>query len=212
MNVEPGRPRGTVQTTGDAGAIDDSVAEFRAVVSDGKRRGIKLERVFWQAVKSIAKTRGETIGGLIDRIAVDYAHLSNLTSAIRVACMRDYVERHQALSQVVSPQAIDAILAASPSAAFTLGPNKKIVAFNTGFQTLVRRQFPALGSEPSKVDLRLSLDVGVDELIARLSRNGNMPIATGFALGLTERRYRGQINVVRMPSSEADLLLAFVVG
>lgn len=186
-----------------------SALEFRAVTSNGKRRGIKLERVFWDALRSISKEKGLTIGGFIDEVSAATG-AKNLTSAIRVACMNAYVGRNDALYALGAPETIEAVLTATPTPAFTLASNRKIVAFNTGFQALVRRQFVSVGSEASKMDLRLSLDVAVDELLTRLAQNRNSPVASGFVLSMGERRHRGQVNVIRVPSRTTDLLMAFV--
>ena len=37
-------------------------------------------------------------------------------------------------------------------------------------------------------------------------------MVTGFVIGAGDRRYRAQLNVVRAPVSEPELLLAFVFG
>jgi predicted DNA-binding ribbon-helix-helix protein len=187
----------------------DSALEFRAVTSNGKRRGIKLERVFWDALRSISKEKGLTIGGFVDQVAATTG-AKNLTSAIRVACMNAYVERNDALYALGAPETVEAVLTATPTPAFTLASNRRIVAFNTGFQALVRRQFVGVGNDSGKMDLRLSLDVAVDELLARLTQNRNSPVSTGFILSMGERRHRGQVNVIRVPSRAADLLMAFV--
>lgn len=194
-----------------AAAADDSALEFRAVTSAGKRRGIKLERVFWDALRSIAKEKGLTIGGFVDQVSAATG-AKNLTSAIRVACMNTYVERNEAMYALGAPETVEAVLAATPTPAFTLASNRRIVSFNAGFQALVRRQFAGIGADSGKMDLRLSLDVAVDELLARLVENRNSPVSTGFVLFMGERRHRGQVNVIRVPARAADLLMAFVSG
>lgn len=190
---------------------DDSALEFRAVTSKGKRRGIKLERVFWDALRAIAKEKGLTIGGFVDQVSSATA-AKNLTSAIRVACMNAYVERNEAMYAAGAPETVEAVLAATPTPAFTLASNRRIVSFNAGFQALVRRQFVGAGGDSGKMDLRLSLDVAVEELLARLAQNRNAPVSTGFVLFMGERRHRGQVNVIRVPSRSMDLLMAFVSG
>ncbi|RVC39982.1 hypothetical protein EN779_37405, partial [Mesorhizobium sp. M4B.F.Ca.ET.088.02.2.1] len=65
---------------------EDFGPEFRVVARGGVRRGIRLERAFWVTLKQMAESRKCTIGMLVDEIA--HAEQGNLTSAIRVACMR----------------------------------------------------------------------------------------------------------------------------
>jgi predicted DNA-binding ribbon-helix-helix protein len=193
-----------------ADAGGDSALEFRAVTSGGKRRGIKLERVFWDALRSISKEKGLTIGGFVDQVSATTT-AKNLTSAIRVACMKAYAERNEAMYALGAPETVEAVLTATPTPAFTLAANRRIVSFNAGFQALVRRQF-AGADESAPTELRLSPHVAVDELLARLAQNRNAPVATGFVLIMGERRHRGQLNVIRVPSRSVDLLMAFVAG
>lgn len=199
-------------TDAQASADGDSALEFRAVANSGKRRGIRLERVFWRALEAIARERRIRLGALVEDIAAGASDAANLSSALRVACMRAYASRVEELDQLWSPRTIEAILAASPAAAFTLAANRRIVSFNTGFSTLVRRQFAGMDGDSSKLDLRLSLDVAVEELLARLDANGNAPVVTGFLLTMDARRHRGQVNVMRVPSKDSGLLMAFVAA
>ena len=190
---------------------DAAKPEFRVVARGKSRRGIRLERIFWQTAKSMAQRSHITIGSLIDEISSQQASSKNLASAIRVACLSWMVKRTAQLEALTSVAVINSILTAVPSPAFALGANKKILAFNTAFQTLVRRQFPVLGEAEQRGDLKLALDINVAELMARLDQNGNTAVLTGFAIGIGDRRFRGQLNAVKAPSIDVEIVLAFVV-
>jgi predicted DNA-binding ribbon-helix-helix protein len=191
-------------------AAEDFGPEFRVVARGGIRRGIRLERVFWVTLKQMAESRKSTIGMLVDEIAENHAEQGNLTSAIRVACMRGMAEENLALRKLASIRTISAILVACPSPAFALASSKKILTFNAPFQQLVRRQLPTGSNEDARHDLKLALDLNVADIFARLEANGETPVATGFVIGAGERRYRGQLSVVRAPVAELELLMAFV--
>ena len=66
---------------------DAAKPEFRVVARGKSRRGIRLERIFWQTAKSIAQRNHITIGSLVDEISSQQAGSDNLASAIRVACL-----------------------------------------------------------------------------------------------------------------------------
>ena len=55
-----------------AGA-DAAKPEFRVVARGKSRRGIRLERIFWQTAKSIAQRSHITIGSLVDEISSQQA-------------------------------------------------------------------------------------------------------------------------------------------
>ncbi|MBZ9869329.1 ribbon-helix-helix domain-containing protein [Mesorhizobium sp. BR1-1-9] len=193
-------------------AMEDLGMEFRVVARRGIRRGIRLERTFWTSLKQMAESRKCTIGMLVDEIAESQSPAGNLTSAIRVACIRDLTEENLTLKRLASIRTITAILVACPSPAFALSSSKKILTFNAPFQQLVKRQLPTAPSDDGRQDLRLALDLNVADIFARLDANGEIPVASGFVIGAGERRYRGQLNAVRAPLVGQDLLMAFVRG
>lgn len=194
------------------GSDETAKPEFRVVARGRSRRGIRLERIFWQTVKSIAQRSHMTIGGVVDEISGRYVSSNNLASSIRVACLSWLAYRTARLEALTSTGAVISILTAVPSPAFALSADKKILAFNASFQALIRRNFPTLGDAEQRGDLKLTLDMNVADLIARLDRTGNVAISTGFSIGVRDRHFRGRLNVVKAPSSELDVVLAFVAA
>ncbi|QDB99293.1 ribbon-helix-helix domain-containing protein [Mesorhizobium sp. 8] len=193
-------------------ASQDLEPEFRVVARNGQRRGIRLERGFWDALKQMAGKDKLTLGALVDQVAATVGENGNLASALRVACLRDANRESAALRRLTSTDMVNAILSACPAPAFALESTRKILGFNPPFQNLVRRQLPAGLHDDARRDLKLALDLNVADIFERLRANGNQPVATGFVLGVDERRYRGQINAVRAPVAAPELLLAFVVN
>ncbi|MBZ9795669.1 ribbon-helix-helix domain-containing protein [Mesorhizobium sp. ES1-4] len=189
---------------------EDFELEFRVVARAGIRRGIRLERAFWLSLKQMAESRKCTIGMLVDEIAERHAEKGNLTSAIRVACIRALGHENLNLRKLASIRTVNAVLLACPSPAFALASTKKIVTFNAPFQQLVKRQLPTAFDENTRQDLKLALDLNVADIFARLDANGDVAVASGFVIGAGERRYRGQLNVVRAPVLDLELLMAFV--
>jgi predicted DNA-binding ribbon-helix-helix protein len=193
-------------------AAEDFGLEFRVVARGGIRRGIRLERAFWTALKQMAESRKCTIGMLVDEIAASRTQAGNLTSAIRVACIRGLAEENLTLRRLASIKTINAILVACPSPAFALAASKKILTFNAPFQQLVKRQLPTGPNDDARHDLKLALDLNVADIFSRLDANGETPVTSGFVIGAGDRRYRGQLNAVRAPVAEPELLMAFVFG
>lgn len=193
-------------------SVDDLTTDFRVVVRQGSRRGIRLERLFWATLKQLAEHNRLTIGEMVEEIARANADASNLASAIRVACLRWMADQGAELAKLTSLRTINSILGACPAPAFALSSTKKIVSLNSAFQSLVKRQLPVGFGDETNRDLRLSLDLNVADIFAKLDANGGVPIASGFVIGAGERRYRGQLNMVRAPIRTPQLLLSFVVA
>ena len=193
-------------------SFEDVEPEFRVVVRDGNRRGIRLERFFWTALKRLAQSRKSTLGQMVEEISQVAPETGNLTSAIRVACARWLAEENAELKKLASLRKVSALLLACPSPAFALSSSKKILAFNPAFQLLVRRQLPVEQGDEGRHDLKLALDLNVADIFARLAADGDRPVVSGFVIGAADRRYRAQLNIVRAPISESEVLLAFVSG
>lgn len=192
--------------------LRDLEPEFRVVERNGQRRGIRLERGFWDMLKRMAERKRSTLGALVDQIAEAAGPDANLTSAIRVACLDDANGENAVLRRLTSVEMMKAILLACPAPAFALESTRKILTFNPPFQNLVRRQLPLGFDDDARRDMKLALDLSVADILEKLRQNGNQPMGTGFVLGIGERRHRGQINVVRAPVPAPDLLLAFIVN
>ena len=191
---------------------EDLEPKFRAVGRAGMRRGIRLERAFWGILKAMASANRTSISSLVGELANHRSDGTNLSSNIRVACVNWLSNQNSELARLASLQTTNAILGACPTPAFALSSSKKILTFNSPFQLLVRRQLPVSADLESRQDLRLALDMNVNDVFERLDTAGEKPVASGFVIGAGERRYRGQLNLVRAPVREPELLLAFVVN
>jgi predicted DNA-binding ribbon-helix-helix protein len=203
---------GDVEGQPDQRPIPDLAPEFRVVVHSGQRRGIRLEHGFWEALKAIAAQRKCTLGALVGEIAAAAGDGTNLSSALRVACLRYANLESSSLRRLASIETVRTILLACPAPAFALENSRKILTFNPPFQNLVRRQLPAGLNDDSRHELKLALDLNIPEILERLRLNGNLPVASGFVIGVGERRYRGLINTARAPVTGPELLMAFVVN
>ena len=186
--------------------------DFRTVSYEGSRRGLRLERIFWDALKKMAAEKGVTLGRLVEEIAVRQEKPANLASAIRAICLNWLARGNEELRLLASMRTTVAIITACPSPAFALSAARRISAFNQPFQMLVRRHLPPASGMDVQQEMKLTLDLNVREMLEHLRENMDTPLVTGFVLGLGERRYRGQLRAVLAPTKDTDLLIAFVTG
>jgi predicted DNA-binding ribbon-helix-helix protein len=61
----------------------------RSIVIGGHKTSVSLEDAFWQALRDLAKRRGETLSCLVGSIAADRQQ-GNLSSAIRLFVLGAY--------------------------------------------------------------------------------------------------------------------------
>jgi predicted DNA-binding ribbon-helix-helix protein len=191
-------------------ADDDATPVFRAVVALGARRGIRLEAIFWKTVSAMAAASGRTLGQEVGQALTSVPEDGNLASTLRVQAARWLASRVSELERITAAENVFAIIHASPTPAFVLSTDKKIVQYNQPFLNLIRSNLPAGETRDVARATRLSLDTQLEQVIELLKNNPKTPVATGFALGIAERRKRGQLRLVLAPIAASTLVIAYI--
>src|SRR5690606_8003898 len=94
-------------------ADTDSALIFRAVNAVGRRRGIRLEAIFWKTITAMAAADGRTLGQQVGDASVPEA--GNLASTLRVQAAQWLHKRLSEFERTTTPQSIFAIIHASPT-------------------------------------------------------------------------------------------------
>ncbi|MFC3207835.1 MAG: ribbon-helix-helix domain-containing protein [Mesorhizobium sp.] len=184
---------------------------FRVLEGGSSRRGIRLERAYWQVLREIAQAGKQRPGTLVQSILEEAPTAANATSLLRVYCLRWMVDALAAARKVSDPSVVANLVRASPGAAFALGLDKRIVAYNQSFLNFVQARLSHTGTEPVGRDLRLTLDGHLVTLADALKANGNVPLEIGFVVALSDRRLRGKLNAVLAPVADQDIILCYVL-
>lgn len=189
---------------------DGGELQFRAVTARGKRRGIRLERIFWDALSEAARAEGQSLSEVVAKAHEGMSRGGNLASALRVIGADWLRRRHRLFERATAPENVFALLKACPSPAFALSEDKRIVHYNVPFLHFVQTSF--IGVEQSEVmrGLRLSLDNQLESILAQLQADPTTPVSTGFALGVVGRRVRGQLKATLSPTPDQVMVIAFV--
>lgn len=189
---------------------DDFAPIFRAVTVNRERRGVRLEKIYWNTLKEISTAKRQTLGDIVRQSEADFPADANITSVLRVHCMRWLRSRLEAAHDLTGVGVADSLIQVSPVPAFALAEDKRILYSNQPFLHLIQSKFPkAVGEAPGQ-GLRLSLDVQIQELVRTLKENRNKPISTGFVLGVNDQRVRGRLNVVLAPTTTQTVILGYV--
>ncbi len=204
-------PAGGAAQDGAARASDDAELVFRAVSAGGERRGIRLERVFWTALAEVAAARGQSLGLLVGGIAASMPPGGNLASALRVAAARFLRDGLAEAQERSAPKLVFALLQACPTPAFALSADKRIVSYNRPFVAFIQSRFHAADPAEMLRGLRLSLDMPLEQIVARLMQDPQAQVTTGYALGLAERRVRGQLRMALAPTAASPMAIAYPV-
>jgi predicted DNA-binding ribbon-helix-helix protein len=148
-----------------AGAGDGPHApRFRVVSIDGKRRGFRLESIFWSALELIASHHGRTLPAQIASILQGVDDDANASAAVRSSVAAELID----ISEIGKASAVnpswEKVLTAMPHPAFALTRNQAIVALNDPMWAFLEsRGLPRAPAAPNEV-------LGVELTAAALAR------------------------------------------
>ncbi|WP_305988991.1 ribbon-helix-helix domain-containing protein [Roseibium sp. MMSF_3544] len=189
-----------------------SEPHFRAITTESGRRALRLEGSFWKALDFISKEYQVSVGEIISCIERAHVNDKNLASAVRHVCIHAMTEQLNETRNWFSGTSIQNLLSANPAPAFVLSKERQIKFTNEAFLKYVRTNFAGTGSQGESPSLRLHIDAPMDDLFMRLNDNQNRPITVGFAIGMYERRVRGNMNAMLAPEWRHQMLLGYVIS
>lgn len=191
--------------------VDDLSPEFRVVLVAKKRRGVRLERLFWRLLDEIAERRGEKRSRMIAAIIEkEEKNAKNLASVLRgfVAQTLDD-ERHAGAIQS-SERFMITLLQQAPVPAFAINRQKKLYQVNQEFIQILRIMVGNMGEKISADVVQLTLDTPTEELFARLMDSTSTHC--NYVIQLDGRQRRGRIKVIAVPPSPHMMLIGYIVS
>ncbi|QRM57314.1 ribbon-helix-helix domain-containing protein [Sinorhizobium sp. BG8] len=189
---------------------DEAEPRFRVVVgTNGERRGIRLERIYWDGLSRMAAAGKMTTAELVQHTASQLRETGNLASLLRVVSLKWALKRLTALEDVSTLANINALVQASPSPTIALTREKKIQFFNEPFLAMLRNRMQQPTTSAAK-GLSLSIDLHVEDALKALEENKGKAISTGFSISVNQQTIRGQIRLALAPTHERSMLLGFV--
>ncbi len=190
---------------------DELEPRFRAVTGGGERRGIRLERIYWDGLGRMSEAGGISIGELVSNTAAEMPETGNLTSLLRVLSFKWALNRLDAVEHVASLTNLNAVLQASPTPAVVLTQERGIKLFNDAFLKMLRHRLTLIDDvQQTARTLRLSIDTQVQEVLSVLSINRGKTLNTGFKIGFGSQSLTGQINLALAPTHEALMLIGYL--
>jgi predicted DNA-binding ribbon-helix-helix protein len=186
---------------------------FRAINSGGKRRGFRLEGVFWKALDSVTRNDGISVADYVSRLNDIKTGESGLSSYLRASIMHRVLEQHDRLRERFGKFNSKTIVAACPVPGFIISVDKRILYQNSGFLMYLQTRFPGLDTIEALSNIKLTLETPLIELIDEMKRDGSRPKYTGFTVGYGERRMRGRLSMALAPDmDDPPAAIAFVSG
>lgn len=186
---------------------------FRAINSGGKRRGFRLEGVFWKALDSVTKNDGMSVSDYVSNLNDVKTGESGLSSYLRASIMQRVLEQHDKLRTRVEKFNSRTIVAACPVPGFIISVDKRILFQNSGFLMYLQTRFTGLDSIEALGNIKLTLETPLIDIIDDMKRDSSRPKFTGFTVGYGERRMRGRLSMALAPDmDDPPAAIAFVSG
>lgn len=184
---------------------------FKTVSHDDGRRGIRLERAFWDALKMLSAKRGEKRGVAVAQILAR-AHDQNInaTSAVRSVTVDALRADNERLAAFSDPLHLIALLQVSPAPSFALDRNKRLVRANTEFIRFVRSIGGSLDSAAPVDTAQLTLERPTEQIFAEVTAGTSIECGVTVRVDNRERRSRARILVV--PPGPPSMLVGFIVS
>jgi predicted DNA-binding ribbon-helix-helix protein len=191
---------------------EDAATRFVAVRSGEFRRGLRLEEIYWRALKDVATAGGLSIGGLVRQVEeASGEDEGNATSRLRVLCLGWFMDKLAKVQAFTHRGMASSLVQACPTPAFALGIDRQIIAYNPHFLNLIQARLQIAQPGAMARNLRLALDVQIADLISALQKNNNAPVGTGFVIGVDSQRFRGRMNAVLVPSADSPVIACYVL-
>lgn len=184
--------------------------QFRVVTTGARRRGVRLERVFWRLLDEIAQRRGRRRSQLIAEV-LDETGDSTESVASTLRCFAANtidVERSSLVARLNPAQTI-ALMQQSPVPSFSINRQKKLQQVNAEFMQLLKPAGETGSGRNTAEFVHLALDTPIDELFSAASAAASTQC--NYTLQVDDRRRRGRAKIVLVPSEKPDTLVGYVL-
>jgi predicted DNA-binding ribbon-helix-helix protein len=202
---------GPVPEGGQTGLAHWVAPQFRVITTGDRRRGVRLERVFWRLLDGIAERRGLKRAGLIREI-LDGQDGGTESVASTLRCYAaEYVDRERSgFVARLNPTQTITLMQQSPMPAFAINRQKKLQQVNDEFMQLLRPVNAAEGGARTTAEfVHLGLDTPIDELFRAVATAPSTQC--NYTLQVDDRRRRGRAKIVVVPSEKPDILVGYVL-
>lgn len=190
---------------------DELTPEFRVVVAGNRRRGIRLERLYWRLLGEIAERRGIKRSRLVASVLEDADQASdNAASVLRCFAIDTIDAERSALVGRTSTNYVIGLLQQAPIPAFAINRQKKLHQVNQEFIQLLR----AISGNPTErihADVvQLTLETPIEELFLQLSEAKSAH--TNYNIQLDSKSRRGRTKLVAVPPGPSQVLVGYIVS
>lgn len=189
---------------------DELQPHFRAIGSGAERRGIRLERIYWECLGRVAAHTRVSTAEVVRKSAAQVPDNGNLASLLRIVALKWVLGRLESQEDKAVLESLNAIVHASPVPTMIMTGERRIMLFNELFVNMLKNRFSIEKTSIISWDLKFLIDVQIDEAFEALSAKRGAVIKTGFSVALNDKSMRGKINIALAPTQKRNMLLGYV--
>ena len=185
-----------------------SVAEFRVVPIPGRRVGIQVERVFWEALTMLGEQAGLKRSELV-RLVFDKASACGVGVASALRCVVADMMMEQLLQDTVQRLVDDStlLLQEAPMPSYAIDRAGQVVLLNAEFVQYVRQLLGQPDKLVSSADVRLEFETPPDLLFALPPGSAALTAVT-VTIGTLQRR--AMTKIISVPPVPVARLVGYL--
>lgn len=195
----------------DTRLVDITRPEFRTLTTETGRTGVRLEKIFWDALNTLSAERGQKRSRFVTQIveAANRADI-NASGAIRSTTVELLLQEVERLKPLGQPNTLISLLQAGPAPAFALDQRKRLVQSNPEFLRYLRSVAGSIGGAPAADAAQLSIERPLDELFREVGAGQVTECGISIRCGNRDRRTRARILMV--PPAPAIALVGYILS
>lgn len=215
MNDKTAAEPRSLEETGpeDEGTLEELLTpEFRVINTGNRRRGVRLERLFWQVLADIAQSRGirrsQLVGEILDEAGPG---AENTASVLRVYAARELDQERRSLAARGEPGFVVNLLQAAPVPAFAINRQRRLQQVNPEFVHLLRVVSGNMAQKISADVVHMSLDIPLDQIFLQLTEAAPS-LQCGYTLTIDNKQRRGRAKVLAVPPAPSSVLVGYIIS
>lgn len=188
-----------------------SMPEFRTVPAGNTRKGLRLERVFWDALGVISARLGRKRSALIADVMQDANDRQlNATSAVRSFVAQTLMTELEQTAAQCDEEGYIALLQRAPVPSFAVDRNKRLLRANGEFSHFLRILFAQTSDGFPRHSVQINLETPVSRIFEILGKSGESCECTMNVL-LDTRARRVRTRIVAVPPYDPTALVGYII-
>lgn len=186
--------------------------QFKTVILNGRRKGLRLEKIYWKLLDAIAKRHEIKRSTLIAEILnADDVGNGNATSMLRCYIAEKLEQERDSLVQKLETFNAVNLLQSAPIPAFAINRQKRLLQVNPEFMQMLRLLSGKMSGVHSADSSQLTLETPVEQLFAELNTTSDWT-QCNYSVRSEGRQKRGRAKIVPAPPFPASILVGYVLN